>query len=66
MTSTIGVPIKLLNEAQVRNAVHIDPKDDTQGLIYEQGHVVTVEIASGQTFRGKLLEGARALQPYSA
>lgn len=39
MTSTIGIPIKLLNEAQ--------------------GHVVTLEITSGQTYRGKLLEGTR-------
>ncbi|KAL9059998.1 MAG: hypothetical protein Q9162_000848 [Coniocarpon cinnabarinum] len=37
MTSTIGIPIKLLNEAQ--------------------GHTVTLEISSGQVYRGKLLEG---------
>ncbi|KAF4974710.1 hypothetical protein FZEAL_8419 [Fusarium zealandicum] len=37
MTSTIGIPIKLLNEAQ--------------------GHIVTLEITSGQTYRGKLLDG---------
>ncbi|EEY20498.1 small nuclear ribonucleoprotein Sm D3 [Verticillium alfalfae VaMs.102] len=36
MTSTIGIPIKLLNEAQ--------------------GHIITLEITSGQTYRGKLLE----------
>ncbi|CAF9926062.1 MAG: hypothetical protein GOMPHAMPRED_004048 [Gomphillus americanus] len=36
MTSTIGIPIKLLNEAQ--------------------GHVITIEITSGQVYRGKLLE----------
>ncbi|KAK3065050.1 hypothetical protein LTS18_012497 [Coniosporium uncinatum] len=36
MTSTIGIPIKLLNEAT--------------------GHVVTLEITSGQVYRGKLLE----------
>ncbi|KAA8568870.1 hypothetical protein EYC84_007849 [Monilinia fructicola] len=36
MTSTIGIPIKLLNEAQ--------------------GHVVTLEITTGQVYRGKLLE----------
>lgn len=41
MTSTIGIPIKLLNEAQ--------------------GHIVTLEIDSGTTYRGKLIEGARAL-----
>lgn len=40
MTSTIGIPIKLLNEAQ--------------------GHIVTLEITSGQTYRGKLLEGKTA------
>lgn len=40
MTSTIGIPIKLLNEAQ--------------------GHIVTLEITSGQTYRGKLLEGRAA------
>ena len=40
MTSTIGIPIKLLNEAQ--------------------GHIVTLEITSGQTYRGKLLEGKAA------
>ncbi|KAI4736823.1 hypothetical protein E4T50_12677 [Aureobasidium sp. EXF-12298] len=36
MTSTIGIPIKLLNEAT--------------------GHIVTVEITSGNVYRGKLLE----------
>ncbi|KAL2429576.1 hypothetical protein ABEF95_007389 [Exophiala dermatitidis] len=36
LTSTIGIPIKLLNEAQ--------------------GHVVTLELTSGQVYRGKLLE----------
>ena len=41
MTSTIGIPIKLLNEAQ--------------------GHIITLEITSGQTYRGKLLEGASTL-----
>lgn len=41
MTSTIGIPIKLLNEAQ--------------------GHIVTLEITSGQTYRGKLLEGMFAM-----
>lgn len=37
MTSTIGIPIKLLNEAQ--------------------GHIVTLELDSGTTYRGKLIEG---------
>ncbi|KAK1537830.1 LSM domain-containing protein [Colletotrichum paranaense] len=41
MTSTIGIPIKLLNEAQ--------------------GHIVTLEITSGQTYRGKLLEDSSPL-----
>ena len=41
MTSTIGIPIKLLNEAQ--------------------GHVITLEITSGQVYRGKLLEGTSSL-----
>ncbi|KAL8873655.1 MAG: hypothetical protein Q9174_000909 [Haloplaca sp. 1 TL-2023] len=36
MTSTIGIPIKLLNEAQ--------------------NHVVTLELSSGQVYRGKLIE----------
>lgn len=39
MTSTIGIPIKLLNEAQ--------------------GHIITLEIDSGTTYRGKLIEGTR-------
>lgn len=37
MTSTIGIPIKLLNEAQ--------------------GHIITLELDSGTTYRGKLIEG---------
>ncbi|KXH34747.1 LSM domain-containing protein, partial [Colletotrichum simmondsii] len=44
MTSTIGIPIKLLNEAQKANHARA------------QGHIVTLEITSGQTYRGKLLE----------
>ncbi|KAI4933003.1 hypothetical protein J4E85_003406 [Alternaria conjuncta] len=36
MTSTIGIPIKLLNEAA--------------------GHIVTLEITSGEVYRGKLIE----------
>lgn len=40
MTSTIGIPIKLLNEAQ--------------------GHIVTLELDSGTTYRGKLIEGTQA------
>lgn len=42
MTSTIGIPIKLLNEAT--------------------GHVVTLEVTSGQVYRGKLLEGEFDMQ----
>lgn len=40
MTSTIGIPIKLLNEAQ--------------------GHIITLELDSGTTYRGKLIEGTRS------
>ncbi|KAF2103884.1 LSM domain-containing protein [Rhizodiscina lignyota] len=36
MTSTIGIPIKLLNEAM--------------------GHIITLEINTGQVYRGKLIE----------
>lgn len=45
MTSTIGIPIKLLNEAQ--------------------GHIITLELDSGTTYRGKLIEGRLPL-PYPA
>lgn len=41
MTSTIGIPIKLLNEAQ--------------------GHIITLELDSGTTYRGKLIEGSLPL-----
>lgn len=37
MTSTLGVPVKLLHEAL--------------------GHVITVELKTGQLYRGKLAEG---------
>lgn len=43
MTSTIGIPIKLLNEAQ--------------------GHIITLELDSGTTYRGKLIEGRQASTP---
>ena len=57
MTSTIGIPIKLLNEAQVCYPVcSHQPK-----LTLLRGHVVTLEITSGQVYRGKLLEGTRRL-----
>ncbi|ODQ67065.1 Sm-like ribonucleo protein [Nadsonia fulvescens var. elongata DSM 6958] len=36
MSTTVGIPIKLLNESQ--------------------GHVVTIELTSGYTYRGKLIE----------
>lgn len=39
---TIGVPIKLLHEAQ--------------------GHIISLELKTGQLYRGKLLEGTRLLQ----
>lgn len=45
MTSTIGIPIKLLNEAQ--------------------GHIITLELDSGTTYRGKLIEGRLPLPPTS-
>lgn len=53
LTSTIGIPIKLLNEAQVSSlmpCICSSYTDDTQG------HVVTLELTSGQVYRGKLLE----------
>lgn len=55
MTSTIGIPIKLLNEA----AVSLPPYaalTSAQLTPPLQGHQVTVEISSGQTYRGKLVE----------
>jgi hypothetical protein len=69
MTSTIGIPIKLLNEAQVRSPSLHHPAfslDTHEALLVcqkvansspTQGHVVTLEITSGQVYRGKLLEG---------
>lgn len=44
MTSTIGIPIKLLNEAQ--------------------GHIITLELDSGTTYRGKLIEGRHPPSPF--
>lgn len=73
MTSTIGIPIKLLNEAQVRGLFPLDPtrfpastpiketsypRTTMLTLVFLQGHVVTLEITSGQVYRGKLLEGS--------
>lgn len=62
MTSTIGIPIKLLNEAEVRS-IHRVSKSRSQLTIPAQGHIVTLEITSGTTYRGKLLEG---MSPYPA
>lgn len=64
MTSTIGIPIKLLNEAQVRLLPSLNPPlallrkaRIMLTLFSSQGHVITLEITSGQVYRGKLLEG---------
>lgn len=53
LTSTIGIPIKLLNEAQVRDhSLYLCSSYTDKS----QGHVVTLELTSGQVYRGKLLE----------
>lgn len=59
LTSTIGIPIKLLNEAQVASPfpVYFCLLVGVW-LTFHKGHVVTLEITSGQVYRGKLLEGA--------
>lgn len=72
MTSTIGIPIKLLNEAQVRTISRLHhlrrllKSICCVGVLLTlcafQGHVVTLEITSGQVYRGKLIEGT--LPPY--
>lgn len=77
MTSTIGIPIKLLNEAQVgllmlanfhhmalhKQNEHLCSKKCPRKLtIWAQNHVVSLELTSGQVFRGKLIEGI-AFQP---
>lgn len=54
MTSTIGIPIKLLNEAQVLYSAY---KNLIAWTDSSQGHIVTLEITNGQTYRGRLLEG---------
>ncbi|KAI4214124.1 MAG: hypothetical protein LQ351_003209 [Letrouitia transgressa] len=71
MTSTIGIPIKLLNEAQVgllmlanfhhmalhKQNEHLCSKKCPRKLtIWAQNHVVSLELTSGQVFRGKLIE----------
>ena len=55
--STVGVPIKLLNEAQVGSFVLLWRIYCSGTNPLFQGHVVTLELSSGQTYRGKLLEG---------
>jgi hypothetical protein len=69
LTSTIGIPIKLLNEAQVCPSLSYllgifllsrkanCPANHAFASAHAQGHVVTLEITSGQVYRGKLLEG---------
>lgn len=54
MTSTIGIPIKLLNEATVCSLPITHCAHPL--TVLSQGHQVTVEISSGQTYRGKLIE----------
>ena len=62
MTSTIGIPIKLLNEAQVcvpppSPVLTLDIRRQERLTRVAQGHIITLEIDSGQTYRGKLIEG---------
>lgn len=57
LTSTIGIPIKLLNEAQVPSSHSPLLPTFRQYDLTTQGHVVTLEITSGVVYRGKLLEG---------
>lgn len=57
LTSTIGIPIKLLNEAQVHERPEETKLLQILTRLNMQGHVVTLEITSGQVYRGKLLEG---------
>jgi len=56
MTSTIGIPIKLLNESTVC-AILDELVSAALANAILQGHIVTVEITSGQVYRGKLIEG---------
>jgi small nuclear ribonucleoprotein D3 len=58
LTSTIGIPIKLLNEAQVRLLWRLYKDNGLKLILQLQGHVVTLEITSGVVYRGKLLEGS--------
>ena len=57
MTSTIGIPIKLLNEAQVKQLKIHRHANFHANARPSQNHVVTLEITSGQVYRGKLIEG---------
>jgi hypothetical protein len=62
MTSTIGIPIKLLNEATVRSTDSLLSCTLSDCILTSlQGHVVTIEISSGQVYRGKLIEGVSQL-----
>ena len=69
MTSTIGIPIKLLNEAQVSQLEIPKFASFHANARPSQNHVVTLEITSGQVYRGKLIEGTcgfvlrRPIQP---
>lgn len=60
---SIGIPIKLLNEAQVRTLPFPSPRQKNKYPTEQctntnvQGHVCTLELTSGQIFRGKLIEG---------
>ena len=62
MTSTIGIPIKLLNEAQACRLTKATIKTSKLTCL-AQNHVVTLEITSGQVYRGKLIEGI--LSPFT-
>jgi len=59
MTSTIGIPIKLLNESTVC-AILDELVFTARANAILQGHIVTVEITSGQVYRGKLIEGPQS------
>ncbi|KAJ5726746.1 Small nuclear ribonucleoprotein Sm D3, partial [Penicillium malachiteum] len=64
LTSTIGIPIKLLNEAQMGiryskktiGGYQMGYASTPLMFFLLQGHVVTLEITSGVVYRGKLLE----------
>lgn len=65
MTSTIGIPIKLLNEAQVFSPNFGLTVTHIVALLTSapQNHVITLEITSGQVYRGKLIEGLAFFPP---